>query len=125
MTKILIVDDSKFSQKITRSFLDCYLNDVAFDFADDGQAGLEKFAAWHPDYTIVDLLMPKLRGQDMIKQVKLSDPNAQVIVLSADVQRHVREEIENLGVLTFVNKPLDDKKAKELCALIGSSSRGQ
>ncbi|BBN99679.1 response regulator transcription factor [Sporolactobacillus terrae] len=124
MTKLLIVDDSKFSQKITRSFLDRYLDDVTFDFADDGQAGLEKFDAWHPDYIIVDLLMPKLRGQDMIKQVKLSDPDARVIVLSADVQHHVREEVESLGVLTFVNKPLDDKKARELGTLIGKSSRG-
>lgn len=125
LTKILIVDDSKFSQKITYSFLNQYLENIEFIFANDGQEGLEKFTETQPDFMIVDLLMPKLRGQDLIEKAKQIDRDANVIVLSADVQNRVRDVVEKMGVLSFINKPLDEKKAKEICDIIGTGSRGQ
>ncbi|MCO7125837.1 response regulator [Sporolactobacillus shoreicorticis] len=125
MTKVLIVDDSKFSQKITYSLLNQYLENIEFLFANDGQEGLEKFSEVHPDFMIVDLLMPKLRGQDLIEKAKQIDREANVIVLSADVQNRVRDVVEKMGVLSFINKPLDEKKAKEICDIIGTGSRGR
>jgi len=125
LTKILIVDDSKFSQKITYSFLNQYLKNIEFVFANDGQEGLEKFTETQPDFMIVDLLMPKLRGQDLIEKVKQIERDANVIVLSADVQNRVRDVVEKMGVLSFINKPLDEKKAKEICDIIGTGSRGR
>ncbi|MCO7175341.1 response regulator [Sporolactobacillus kofuensis] len=125
MTKVLIVDDSKFSQKITYSFLNQYLEDIEFVFAGDGEEGLHKFNEAKPDYMIVDLLMPKLRGQDLIEKVKQIDREAKVIVLSADVQNRVREVVEKMGVLSFINKPLDEKKAREIANIIGNGARGR
>ncbi|MDF2910700.1 MAG: response regulator [Sporolactobacillus laevolacticus] len=125
VTKVLIVDDSKFSQKITYSFLNQYLEDAEFEFASDGEEGLNKFTEDKPDYMIVDLLMPKLRGQDLIEKAKQVDREANVIVLSADVQNRVREIVEKMGVLSFINKPLDDKKAKKICDMLGNGARGQ
>jgi CheY-like chemotaxis protein len=125
LTKVLIVDDSKFSQKITYSFLNQYLENTDFMFASDGQEGLEKFSEAHPDFMIVDLLMPKLRGQDLIEKAKQIDREAKVIVLSADVQNRVRDVVEKMGVLSFINKPLDNKKAKKICDIIGNGARGR
>ncbi|TGA96586.1 response regulator [Sporolactobacillus shoreae] len=118
MTKILIVDDSKFSQKITSSLVGKNLDDVSFDYADDGEEGLEKFREIRPDYLLIDLLMPKLRGQDLIESVRQIDFDAKIIVVSADVQKRVRDVIEKMGVLSFINKPLNDEKAKTIADII-------
>lgn len=123
MVKILIVDDSRFSQKITASLIKQYLTDAVFEFAGDGEEGLEKFMTWHPGYMIIDLLMPKLRGQDMIEKVKEQDIDAKVFVVSADVQKRVRDVIDKMGVLSFINKPLDEEKAKKICDIIRNDAR--
>lgn len=123
MKKILIVDDSKFSQKITSSLIKQYLDDAEFEFASDGEEGLEKFKADHPDYIVVDLLMPKLRGGDLIEKIRQWDIDARIFVISADVQKRVRDVIEKMGVLSFINKPLDEEKAKKLCNIIRNDAR--
>ncbi|GGL61247.1 response regulator [Sporolactobacillus putidus] len=123
MKKILIVDDSKFSQKITSSLIKQYLDDAEFEFAGDGEEGLEKFKADHPDYIVVDLLMPKLRGGDLIEKIRQWDIDARIFVISADVQKRVRDVIEKMGVLSFINKPLDEEKAKKICNIIRNDAR--
>lgn len=118
MAKVLIVDDSKFSQKITASLIGKQLEDVTFEFAGDGEEGLEKFKSIQPDYIVTDLLMPKLRGQDLIERIRQLDFNAKVIVLSADVQSKVREVVRQMHVLAFINKPMNEAKAKDIADLI-------
>lgn len=118
MTQILIVDDSRFSQRITSNLVDKFLDNVEFFFANDGQEGFDKYKTIKPDYVFVDLLMPKIKGQDLVKLIKEFDPDAKIVVISADVQMSVREEMEKEGILSFVNKPLNEQKTKQLCDLI-------
>lgn len=123
LMKILIVDDSKFSQRITSSLLSKNLPDAELNFADDGLDGLEKFKQIRPDFMIIDLLMPKLRGQDLIEEVKKIDYDAKIVVLSADVQRKVRDVIEKMGVQAFINKPLNEEKAKAIASLVRNDAQ--
>jgi CheY-like chemotaxis protein len=116
--KILVVDDSVFSQKITCNLMKGLLTDTEFIVAGDGEEGLEKYKAIQPDYLFVDLLMPKLDGKELIRLVKEIDSTAKIIVISADVQKNVREELEKADILAFINKPLNEDKAKLISALI-------
>lgn len=124
MVKVLIVDDSIFSQKINANFLNKYLNDVEFFYADDGLEGFEKYKEINPDYIILDLLMPKLNGKELIELIKQYDNNAKIIVVTADVQKSVREEIDSYNIMSFVNKPLNDIKAQLICEMIRSGQNG-
>lgn len=119
----MIVDDSRFSQRITSSLIKQFLDDAEFEFAGNGEEGLEKFREGSPDYTIVDLLMPKLRGGDLIEKIKQLDIDARIFVISADVQKRVRDVVEKMGVLSFINKPLDEEKAKKICDIIRNDAR--
>lgn len=116
--KILIVDDSNFSQKITSSFVRKYIENAEIYFANDGQDGFEKYKEIKPHYIFVDLLMPKMNGHEMIKLVKEYDNAAKIFVISADVQRSVREELEKCGIISFINKPIDEEKAKFISDMI-------
>lgn len=118
MIKILIVDDSIFSQKITSNLMRQFLNNAEFYFSSDGKEGFETYKEINPDYVFVDLLMPNLNGKDLIKKIRDYDTDAKIIVLTADVQKNVREEIEKYNVLSFINKPFNEEKAKTVCDMM-------
>lgn len=118
MLKILIVDDSVFSQKVTANLIRKYFSDVELYYANDGQDGFSKYKETNPDYVFLDLLMPKINGKELIKMIKAYDEHARIIVLSADVQKNVREEIDTYNVISFINKPLNDEKAELICEMI-------
>ncbi len=120
MVNILIVDDSIFSQKITASLLKKYLNNLEISYANDGQEGFIKYQELKPDYIFLDLLMPKIDGFELIKMIKEHDEHAKIIVLSADVQKNVQDEISSYNVISFINKPFKDEKAELICQLIRS-----
>lgn len=121
---ILIIDDSAFSQRVIANLIVKYLDNVNTYFAKDGEEGLEKFKSIKPNYTFVDLLMPKLNGEELIKQINEYDPNAKIIVVSADVQKSIKEEIDSYGVMAFINKPFTEEKAKSVCEIIRDSENG-
>lgn len=122
MVKILIVDDSVFSQKVTANLLRKYIKDAEFYFANDGQDGFNKYKETNPDYVFLDLLMPKVSGLELMHMLKKYDENTKIFVLSADVQKNVREEIDAFNVMSFINKPLNDEKTQLICKMMGVSN---
>lgn len=120
--KLLIVDDSKFSQIVTSNLIKKQIKDIEIFFASDGEIGFTKYKEINPDYVIVDLLMPHLNGKELIKLIKEYDNESKIFVVSADVQKNVKEEIESYGVLEFLNKPFNEEKAKFICDIIKGDS---
>lgn len=116
--KMLIVDDSRFTQLTTSKLLETYIEDLDIAFAKDGEEGFNKYKELKPDYVFVDLLMPNISGQELIRLIKDYDKNSKIFVISADVQKNVREEIESLGIIEFINKPFTKEKVKSVAELI-------
>lgn len=116
MVQVLIVDDSVFSQKVTAQLLkEVWPNeDLEISFASNGEEGLREFRTLQPDYIFVDLLMPKLSGTDLIRMIQ-KEGDSGIIVVTADVQKSVREEMEAQNIMAFVNKPLNREKMRLLC----------
>lgn len=81
----------------------------------DGQAALERLRADPPDMMILDVMLPRLNGFEVLKQVK-SDPSLRsipVIVLTAKGQAHDRRMAEELGVDGFMTKPFSNREIVE------------
>lgn len=116
--KILIVDDSRFTQLTIAKLLKNQIGDVEIFFANDGEEGFKKYKEFNPDYVFVDLLMPNVSGQQLMKLIKEYDKDSNIFVISADVQKNVREEIESYGVIQFINKPFTDEKVKLVTKII-------
>ncbi len=112
--KILIVDDSKFAQLSASNVLKSIKSDLEIHCANDGRKGFDAYQLLKPDVTIVDLLMPDINGKRLVEMIKQYDKMAKIFVVSADIQKSVKEELESLGIIKFFNKPISEEKAKEL-----------
>lgn len=116
--KILIVDDSRFSRIVTSNLIKNFLKDAEIILAGDGEEGFKKYKEIKPDYTFIDLLMPKVNGRELIKLIKEYDKDSKIFVISADVQKSVKEEVESYGIIKFINKPFNEERAESVFHII-------
>ncbi|HEX2939343.1 MAG TPA: response regulator, partial [Ruminiclostridium sp.] len=93
---ILVVDDSIFVRQFMKKYLLEINPSVELDFAASGEDGYEIYLEKHPNLVITDLLMPGMGGQAFIEKIRETDSKTKIVVLSADIQRTVKEEIASL-----------------------------
>lgn len=101
--KILIVDDSALSRRTLRRILETGGYEVVE--ADDGMTALEVYFLEKPRLVLLDLVMRGMYGLDVLVKLREMDPQAQVVVASADIQSSTRQMVDEAGALAFINKP--------------------
>ena len=106
MNKILIADDHQANVEL----LEAYLAEIDCDieFASDGQEALDKIAADQPDLLLLDIMMPKLSGFEVCKQIK-EDPNTRRIMVLMVTALNELGDIERAvaaGTDDFLSKPV-------------------
>jgi two-component system chemotaxis response regulator CheY len=101
--KILIVDDSALSRRTLRRILETADYEVAE--ADDGMTALEIYFLEKPRLVLLDLVMKGMYGLDVLVKLREMDPDARVVVASADIQSSTRKLVAEAGALGFINKP--------------------
>jgi len=73
--------------------------------AGDGVAGLERALAESPDLVILDVMMPRMSGLDVCKQLKSKRPSIPIIMLTARGQEVDKVVGLELGADDYVTKP--------------------
>lgn len=116
--KVLIVEDSIFVQKVMSKLISDHIPDCEIRTATNGEDGYQLYQDYKPDLITTDLLMPGLNGQDMLRLIRENDQNVKIIILSADIQKATREEVKELGISGFLNKPLTAERAGTLLQMI-------
>ena len=109
--KILIVDDSAMSRRMMRRIIENAGHEVIE--AEEGPDGLEKYFLEKPDMVFLDLTMKDMYGLDVLGKLRELDPNARVVIASADMQDLTRELVTEAGADAFINKPLTQEKVVE------------
>lgn len=102
MRILLVEDESKVANFIQKG-----LNSerYAVDVADNGEAGLELAQAYHYDLLILDLMLPKIDGTQVLSRLRRSDSTVPVLVLTA--RDSVQDKVTNLenGADDYLTKP--------------------
>jgi two-component system chemotaxis response regulator CheY len=73
--------------------------------ADDGMTALEVYFLEKPSLVLLDLVMKGMYGLDVLVKLREMDPQALVVVASADIQSSTRQLVDEAGALAFINKP--------------------
>ncbi len=113
---VLIVDDSRVSRQIVRRALPPWDLDVRE--APGGREGLKSYARGKADVVLLDLTMPEMDGFETLARLKALDPDARVVVITADIQPGSEERALDLGALALLHKPV---KPQELLAVLEGS----
>ncbi|WP_430817643.1 response regulator [Carboxylicivirga sp. RSCT41] len=104
MKKILIVDDSYVARLYLESLLEG--QGYALAQAEDGQVALEMMEYEPPHAMIIDLLMPRMTGLQLLEALQDYKNRPEVIVVSADIQESTRQRCQELGAKAFLSKPV-------------------
>ena len=108
----MVVEDEGVANELLSSTFKNFFYDVTSAF--NGKEALELFEKNRPDIIFVDIIMPEMDGIELSRKIREINPNQIIIVISAsnDIQK-ISESIE-IGVNSFIQKPIDTKKIIEL-----------
>lgn len=106
--KILYVEDEKSLQDATKAVLEHFFGEIVT--ANNGEEGIQKYRECSPDIVITDIQMPKKDGLELIQEIKKINPSQRIIITSAYGDENTLLEIIELGIDSFVQKPVEQKR---------------
>jgi two-component system, NtrC family, response regulator AtoC len=104
--RIFLVEDDEFLVlMLTRA-----LEDMGYQVQAETKAFgaiVEKIGFWSPHVVLLDLKLPGSNGIEILKEIRKSKVNTEVVILTGDDSRETREKCMNLGAVEYVTKPFD------------------
>lgn len=106
--KVLLIEDDNFFREFYSSKLK--EKNIEVETAADGEEGLTKIQSFLPDLVLLDIIMPKKDGFDVLKGMALLEllPKTSVLVFSTLGQENDVEKARLLGAKGYVNKSFFD-----------------
>jgi DNA-binding response OmpR family regulator len=116
--RILIIEDDP---SILRGLqLNLGMEGYAVRSAMDGETGLALARTEKPDLVVVDVMLPRLGGLEVVRELRAEDPDLPVLILSAKGQESDKVAGLQLGADDYMTKPFG---LKELLARIDALLR--
>ncbi|MCR4689791.1 MAG: response regulator [Lachnospiraceae bacterium] len=108
MYRIMLADDEGIMLDSLKFLLEGEFKDeIRIEMAKSGRAVIELAEHFRPDIAVMDIHMPGINGIEAMQEIRKSNENTVFIVLSAyDKFDYARQAIE-LGVMEYLNKPVE------------------
>lgn len=107
IAKVLIVDDDFNIAEVIKMYLESA--GFATRVANDGKAAQEAFAEYNPELVLLDIMLPKIDGIDVLKWIR-RDHQTPVIMLTAKGETFDKVLGLELGADDYVVKPFEPKE---------------
>jgi two-component system chemotaxis response regulator CheY len=118
--KLLIVDDSNYTQSIIKKALAGNDEYQIVGVANDGASAIKMAKELRPDIVTLDNILPDMIGMNMIKAFKADNGGVKVVMVSAIQQQNIIDQAMSLGADSYLVKPIT--KENLLDALVKASS---
>ena len=106
--KVLLVDDEKeFVESLSERL---ELRNLDAKIAYDGEQALQAVKDGAPDFMVLDLRMPGIDGIEVLRRVKKTNPDVQVVILTGHGTDKEVKIAKKLGVVAYLEKPIDIDK---------------
>jgi len=120
--RILVTDDHAIIRKGIRAMLEIVPDMEVVGEAADGQTGVAQAVALRPDVILMDLVMPEMDGIEAIRQIKVQQPEARILVLTSFAGDDKVFPAIKAGALGY---HLKDSDPEELVQAIRQVHRGE
>jgi DNA-binding response OmpR family regulator len=105
MRILLVEDEIRLAENVAQALRDG--PGFAVDHAEDGQTGLSLADNLCYDLIILDLMLPKLDGQTVLRKLRERGDSTAVLILTARIERSSIIQLLNCGADDYVSKPFD------------------
>ena len=102
MRMLLVEDEKKLSELVARALR---AERFAVDVADDGLAGWELAQACDYDLVILDLMLPRLDGSELLRRIRRKDQQVPILILTARDATAEKVQHFEAGADDYLTKP--------------------
>lgn len=107
--KVLIVDDSNYTQSVIKKILSDDSKYEVVGVAKNGALAMKLSKELAPDIITLDNILPDMIGMNMIKALKKDLPSLRVIMVSAIQQQSIIDQAIALGADSYLIKPITEE----------------
>ena len=108
MFHVLVVDDDKNTRFLMREILE--MEHYTVFTANNGEEALNVFSQQHIDVMIVDIMMPLMDGYELTKQLRSSNEQLPILMVSAKQLPEDRKKGFVAGIDDYMSKPIDPEE---------------
>jgi two-component system KDP operon response regulator KdpE len=113
---ILCIDDDESNRQLMTKLLGRRRPGDVVVCVGSGEAGLERAAIQAPNLVLLDLTLPDMSGDEVLRRFK-QQYDAAVIVISGHADQATKNRLISSGADSYLAKPID---AAELLSLVGA-----
>lgn len=107
----LVVDDSKISRKwLIEMIPKKIVENAEIIEGCNGEEAIALYDQHKPDVVFLDITMPVVDGFEALERIRFINPEALVVMISADRQKSTKEKVLNLGASAIISKPIDEEE---------------
>jgi DNA-binding response OmpR family regulator len=102
----IIIDDDKGITTVFREYLQIH-GIATLGVGHDGKSVVELYQKTKPDIVFLDVIMSNYDGFYGLEKIKQFDPNARVIMVTADLTQEAHDKLMSLGANMIIHKPFE------------------
>ncbi len=122
--KLLAIDDDRQTLDLITAALE--QEGLEILASEDPELGLEMFLRVRPRIVLLDLVMPKMSGMEVLERIVAVDPGTDVILLTAHYSSDSAVEAIQKGACDYLTKPLNIEKLRDrITSLLMEAERRQ
>ncbi len=106
MTSVIAIDDDPFVLEVICEYLELKNIDV-LGIGHNGKKAVELYKKLRPDVVLLDVMMPEYDGFYGLQKIREFNPNAKIIMVTADLTLETENKLKELNVSAIAYKPYD------------------
>lgn len=119
---VLVADDSALLRHLVKRYLQGL--GLQARYVADGEHAIGEIYAEKLDLLIVDLMMPRGDGFQVIQAARCQHPRARIVAISALEEEWARQNAFQQGADHFLLKPFTEREFREVLTRVGSEPPG-
>jgi DNA-binding response OmpR family regulator len=106
MTNVIVVDDDRDTVEVFCEYL-AIKNIKVLGRGYDGRTAVELYKKHNPDVVLLDVMMPDYDGFYGLEKIRKIDPDAKIIMVTADLTSDTEKKLVDLKASAMIYKPYE------------------